>query len=196
MGFVSRAVRVGRGVFHARSRKLEWLFDLDLAPPYQARIDGYRLDQLVIVGLGNPFMAVRPCPFDAEGVGDRDLQPVDGPSGASAADHRCQPPKRLTLGEHEQRSDRIAARVVEITHLDQPAATVAADAVVEPRLVDQLLSNNNVTPILVAADRRCKHLYLDALACRICCRLDYASRHLPAILQEAQVSAVDYVPNP
>src|SRR5262245_27456586 len=152
MGFESRAVRVGRGVFHARSRKLEWLFDLELAPPYQARIDGYRLDQLVIVAIGNPFMAVRPCPFDAEGVGDRDLQPVDGPSGASAADHRCQPPKRLTLGEHEQRSDRIAARVVEITHLDQPAATVAADAVVEPRLVDQLLSNNNVTPILVAGE--------------------------------------------
>src|SRR5215831_3259021 len=152
MGFESRAVRVGRGVFHARSRKLEWLFDLDLAPPYQARIDGYRLDQLVIVGFGNPFMAVRPCPFDAEGVGNRDLQPVDGPSGASAADHRCQPPKRLTLGEHEQRSDWIAARVVEITHLDQPTATVAADAVVEPRLVDQLLSNNNVTPILVAGE--------------------------------------------
>src|SRR5262245_17767938 len=152
MGFESRAVRVGRGIFHARSRKLEWLFGLDLAPPYQARIDGYRLDQLVIVGFGNPFMAVRPCPFDAEGVGNRDLQPVDGPSGASAADHRCQPPKRLTLGEHEQRSDRIAARVVEITHLDQSAATVAADAVVEPRLVDQLLSNNNVTPILVAGE--------------------------------------------
>ena len=29
-----------------------------------------------------------------------------------------------------------------------------------------------------ACGRRCKHLYLDALACRICCRLDYASRHL------------------
>jgi len=27
-------------------------------------------------------------------------------------------------------------------------------------------------------DRRCKHLYLDALACRTCCGLDYASRHL------------------
>src|SRR5262249_17721310 len=26
--------------------------------------------------------------------------------------------------------------------------------------------------------RRCKHLYLDPLACRVCCRLDYASRHL------------------
>ena len=26
--------------------------------------------------------------------------------------------------------------------------------------------------------RRCKHLYLDALACRTCCGLDYASRHL------------------
>src|SRR5262249_60205133 len=29
-----------------------------------------------------------------------------------------------------------------------------------------------------ACGRRCKHLYLDALACRVCCRLDYASRHL------------------
>ena len=29
-----------------------------------------------------------------------------------------------------------------------------------------------------ACGRRCKHLYLDAIACRICCRLDYASRHL------------------
>src|SRR5262249_58337893 len=116
MGFVSRAVRVGRDIFHARSRKLEWLFGLDLAPPYQARIDGYRLDQLVIVAIGNPFMAVRPCPFDAEGVGDRDLQPVDGPSGASAADHRFQPPKRLNLAEHVQRSRWIAARVRENTH--------------------------------------------------------------------------------
>jgi len=26
--------------------------------------------------------------------------------------------------------------------------------------------------------RRCKHLYPDALACRTCCGLDYASRHL------------------
>jgi hypothetical protein len=26
--------------------------------------------------------------------------------------------------------------------------------------------------------RRVKHIYLDAFACRICCRLDYASRHL------------------
>ena len=29
-----------------------------------------------------------------------------------------------------------------------------------------------------ACGRRCKHLYLDTLACRICSRLDYASRHL------------------
>jgi hypothetical protein len=26
--------------------------------------------------------------------------------------------------------------------------------------------------------RRVKHIYLDAIACRICCCLDYASRHL------------------
>ena len=26
--------------------------------------------------------------------------------------------------------------------------------------------------------RRCKHVYLNELACRICCGLDYASRHL------------------
>jgi hypothetical protein len=26
--------------------------------------------------------------------------------------------------------------------------------------------------------RRCKHIYLDELVCRICCRLDYASQHL------------------
>jgi hypothetical protein len=29
-----------------------------------------------------------------------------------------------------------------------------------------------------ACHRRCKHIYLDKLACRICCHLDYASRHL------------------
>jgi hypothetical protein len=29
-----------------------------------------------------------------------------------------------------------------------------------------------------ACGRRCKHVYLDELACRICCRLDYACRHL------------------
>jgi hypothetical protein len=29
-----------------------------------------------------------------------------------------------------------------------------------------------------ACHRRCKHIYFDGLACRICCRLDYASRHL------------------
>jgi len=29
-----------------------------------------------------------------------------------------------------------------------------------------------------ACGRRVKHIYLDAIACRICCRLDYASRHL------------------
>src|SRR5262249_52430991 len=29
-----------------------------------------------------------------------------------------------------------------------------------------------------ACGRRCKHLYLHALACRSCCGLDYASRHL------------------
>jgi hypothetical protein len=29
-----------------------------------------------------------------------------------------------------------------------------------------------------ACGRRCKHLYLDELACRICGGLDYASRHL------------------
>jgi hypothetical protein len=28
-----------------------------------------------------------------------------------------------------------------------------------------------------ACGRRCKHVYLDQFACRICCRLDYASRH-------------------
>jgi len=29
-----------------------------------------------------------------------------------------------------------------------------------------------------ACGRRCKHLYLDELTCRICLRLDYSSRHL------------------
>src|SRR5215471_869454 len=69
MGWISLAVRVGRNVFDAGGRKLEWLFGVDLAPPYQARIDGYRLDQLAVLWLGNPLVAVDPCPFDAEGVG-------------------------------------------------------------------------------------------------------------------------------
>ena len=30
----------------------------------------------------------------------------------------------------------------------------------------------------LACGRRCKHLYLDEITCRTCCRLDYACRHL------------------
>src|SRR5262245_9403875 len=101
MGFVSRALCIGRDVFDARGRKLEWLFGADALSPYQTGIDGYRLDQLVIVGIGNPFVTIRPSPFDAVSVGNRNLQPVDGASGIPAADHRRQPPKRLSLGEHE-----------------------------------------------------------------------------------------------
>jgi hypothetical protein len=56
------------------------------------------------------------------------------------------------------------------------------------RTVDILVSGN---PLLVLWDelarpyfacpkcgRRCKHIYLDEFACRICCDLDYSSRHL------------------
>jgi hypothetical protein len=56
------------------------------------------------------------------------------------------------------------------------------------RTVDILVNGN---PLLVLWDelarpyfacprcgRRCKHIYLDELACRICCDLDYSSRHL------------------
>jgi hypothetical protein len=57
------------------------------------------------------------------------------------------------------------------------------------RHTPDILVNGNRIPIVwdeqgrpwfecPACGRRCKHLYLDALACRICCRLDYASRHL------------------
>src|SRR5262249_7223240 len=40
-------------------------------------------------------------------------------------------------------------RVVEITHLDQPAASVAANPVPDPLLVDERLSDTNVASILV-----------------------------------------------
>jgi hypothetical protein len=57
------------------------------------------------------------------------------------------------------------------------------------RRESDILVNGNRVPIVwdepgrpwfecPACGRRCKHLYLDELACRICCRLDYASRHL------------------
>jgi hypothetical protein len=59
------------------------------------------------------------------------------------------------------------------------------------RQTPNILVNGNPKPVLVVWDelgrawfecpachRRCKHIYFDGLACRICCRLDYASRHL------------------
>src|SRR5215831_12333188 len=101
MGLVSRAVCISCNKFEAGGGKLEWFLRPDLTPPYQTGIDGHRLDQLVILGLGNPLMTICPCPLHAVSVRNCDLQPVDGPAGALPGDHEPHVPQRLAFSEHE-----------------------------------------------------------------------------------------------
>src|SRR6516164_9287291 len=105
MRVVFRAMRVGRNIFDAASGELKWLFGRDRPAPDQSGIRSYRLDKFTVIA--DPSMTIIPCAFDAVGTRNSSLKPVN--RGAN----------RLAIGEREQRADRVATGVVEITHLDQ-----------------------------------------------------------------------------